>query len=214
MAGRRPHRPPNRTTALPASLREELEGLGHLQPKGRSRKEKRKLQREAKKGRKGNGDGDRSQQAKKRPVEPASEPEVELEQPQPKKLKIAAEPVEKVKVKKQTDLERLLAKQEGPVRAASGKRTKKVETDEDREIAWLEAKLGLQAGRSKEKGKWREEIEEDGLDGQSLVCSYSMARTELWCAELFAGMDDLEEAAFGNPKKVGSKCQSRASSRD
>ena len=41
----KPRAPPKWTTALPAALRSELEGLGHLKKPKQSRREKRKAQR-------------------------------------------------------------------------------------------------------------------------------------------------------------------------
>lgn len=87
--------------------------------------------------------------------------------------------------KKQTPLEKLLAKQEGKngsggVDIVAKKGGRKNMTDEDKEIAWLEAKLGLTGPpgqmSKKDKGKWKEEFAEDGLDG---MYSFPRASCEL-----------------------------------
>jgi hypothetical protein len=69
-----------------------------------------------------------------------------------------------VKAKKQTPLEKLLVKQgKAGDKLAKAKSVlpprNPAEADEDDEIAWLEAHLGVG------KSKWNEELEEDGLDG-------------------------------------------------
>lgn len=210
------HAPPSRTTALPASLRAELVELGHLPSgkKAKARKEKRKAARN-------DGKAARAEHfaKKKRALQEVEdegeeeEEEEEIKQPVQKKKKVAAVVVKSIPepVVKTTALERMLAKQQG---VAAGnvdvKRKKnKVESTEDQEIAWLEAKLGVRGGApvaSSEKGKWKEEYMDDGLDGTS---SYSFRIDDTWFADssnrpidLFAGIDDLETAAFGNSKKV------------
>ncbi|GAA5834969.1 hypothetical protein JCM5353_003339 [Sporobolomyces roseus] len=195
-----------RTSTLPQALRTELEELGKIAPlpnkSGKlGRKDRRKDKRnESKVNRAKNQSNKRSRE---------DEP---LVQPTTKKLKKESNEKKSVKfnglppptsspppteaaaapksiLKKQTPLEKLLAKQEGrnePVDVIK-KKGKKNLTDEDKEIAWLEAKLGLTGPpgqlTKKDKGKWKEEFAEDGLD------------------ELFEGMDDLEAAAFGGAEK-------------
>lgn len=165
-------KPPSRTTTLPASLRAELVELGRLPAAGKGksgRKERRKEKR----------DGGKAARAKhfaskKRPAEEVEDEEEEeeiVEKPAPKKIKTAPAPVEAPK-KKTTALERLLAKQEGGNDSPVDLKRKKnnVESTEDREIAWLEAKLGVRGGpAAADKGKWNEEIMDDGLDGLSFA---------------------------------------------
>ncbi|GAA5927036.1 Sgd1p [Sporobolomyces koalae] len=203
------HAARKRTSTLPAALRTELEELGKIAPlptkAGKlGRKDRRKDKRnETKQNRAKN------QQKRARTDEADAPPP-----PPPKKLKpdsAVAKPSNKKSVKfdglpdvpsssppppepaakpKQTALEKLLAKQQGrstSVDVVSKKGGRKNMTDEDKEIAWLEAKLGLTGPpgqlTKKDKGKWKEEFAEDGLD------------------ELFEGMDDLEAAAFGGSDK-------------
>ncbi|GAA5991058.1 hypothetical protein JCM10908_006519 [Rhodotorula pacifica] len=86
--------------------------------------------------------------------------------------------------RKQTALEKLAAKQERGGGPDPTRKRNRNETDEDKEIAWLEAKLGVPGGISRaEKGKMKAEYDEDGL------------------GDLFEGLDDLEGAAFGATKK-------------
>lgn len=173
---------PRRTITLPASLRAELVDLGKLPAlgKGKSgRKERRKSQRD-------DGKAARAEHfaSKKRKAEGIEEEVVEEvekkdvgksekgnQQPDKKKLKsaVVAPPI-KLVAAYQTPLEKLLAKQEGKANPVDVKRKRtKVESTEDQEIAWLEAKLGVRNGPpttdKSEKGKWKEEYLEDGLDG-------------------------------------------------
>lgn len=173
---------PRRTITLPASLRAELVDLGKLPAlgKGKSgRKERRKSQRD-------DGKAARAEHfaSKKRKAEGIEEEPVEEvgkkhvgksekgnQQPDKKKLKsaVVAPPIKPVAAY-QTPLEKLLAKQEGKANPVDVKRKRtKVESTEDQEIAWLEAKLGVRNGPpttdKSEKGKWKEEYLEDGLDG-------------------------------------------------
>lgn len=70
---------------------------------------------------------------------------------------------------KMTALEKRLAKQERGVGPDPARKRSKGETDDDKEIAWLEAKLGLPRGLTKaEKGKMKAEYDEDGLGGESI----------------------------------------------
>lgn len=161
---------PKWTTSLPASLRTELEQLGHLKKPKLSRKDKRKANR---------SDGKQARAdhfANKRKAdddEPAGPPEVAKDEPAKKKRKqdAAAAPPSAAETKpapRRTALEKLLAKQEGEV--VDEKRPKsKVESNEDKEIAWLEAKLGVRGPAAKAKGKWKEEFADDGLDGPSFL---------------------------------------------
>lgn len=164
-------KPPPRTVTLPASLRAELVELGHLPAAGKGklgRKEKRKAARDGGKAARAKHFAGKKRKAEE--VEQAEESEEEeiVEKPIVKKKKVLEKSVEPVK--KTTALERLLAKQEGGNEGIVDPKRKKnnVESTEDREIAWLEAKLGVRGGPTPtEKGKWNEEITDDGLDGQS-----------------------------------------------
>lgn len=115
---------------------------------------------------------------KRRALELEAKEEEEILAPAPptKKIKLAPPPPPPpaaAPIKSTTPLERMLAKQEasqaGPVSATRKK--SQVESTEDLEIAWLEAKLGVRGGgptTAMEKGKWNEEIMDDGLDGTFL----------------------------------------------
>ncbi|SCV73490.1 BQ2448_7416 [Microbotryum intermedium] len=88
---------------------------------------------------------------------------------------------------RQTPLEKLLAKQQR-ASAPDPFRTKpRLESVEDREIAWLEAKLGMHRDAPaflEERSNMKREFEEDGLK------------------DLFEGLDELEAAAFGQSAKT------------
>ncbi|KAK4703862.1 nucleolar MIF4G domain-containing protein 1, partial [Phenoliferia sp. Uapishka_3] len=185
--------PPKWTTALPAALRTELEGLGHLKKPKQSRREKRKAQRS-------DGKVARAEHFAKKRKAGDEEDEVEEVAPEPKgkgkkgkdepaaskKRKTENEAKDSKPKAHQTPLEKLLAKQEGGV--VDVKRTKnKLESNEDKEIAWLEAKLGVRGPTAAEKGKWKDDFADDGLD------------------DLFSGLGDLEDAAFGSSSKDYSK---------
>ncbi|GAA5901895.1 hypothetical protein JCM8208_006632 [Rhodotorula glutinis] len=202
------HAARKRTATLPQKLRTELEQLGHLPPNSnnprKSRKERRKDKRtQPKLNRKLAHEGPSPASSRKRPADDAAATSTapssssSSRNPQPpappaKRTKVAHAPPDTDSITtaaapaKTTALERRLAKQErgtGP-----DLRTRKKDpaaTDEDREIAWLEAKLGLQqkALTSAEKGRMRSEFDDDGL------------------GELFDGLGDLEGAAFGTGKK-------------
>ncbi|GAA5858791.1 hypothetical protein JCM1840_006558 [Sporobolomyces johnsonii] len=190
-----------RTATLPAALRTELEELGHIAPQQSKGRPGRKDQRKAKRDQAKQNKANHQQKSKKRPSEDpqphasTSNPSQDGGEPSKKRVKLstdsdaAASPAPAAAPrKKQTPLEKLLAKQERGTAPDPERKKSKLETDEDREIAWLEAKLGLQGGLSaKDKQKWKEEFAEDGLD------------------ELFDGLDDLEGAAFGSSKKNYSK---------
>ncbi|GAA5973652.1 hypothetical protein JCM21900_006752 [Sporobolomyces salmonicolor] len=186
-----------RTATLPAALRTELEELGHIAPQQSRGRLGRKDQRKAKRDQAKQNKAQHQQKGKKRPSEDqqpqpsTSKPSQDVGEPSKKRVKlstdsdaVAAPAPATAPKKKQTPLEKLLAKQERGSAPDPERKKSKLETDEDREIAWLEAKLGLQGGLSaKDKQKWKEEFAEDGLD------------------ELFGGLDDLEGAAFGSSKK-------------
>lgn len=182
------HKPPRRTLELPAKLREELQALGQIPKPGKGklgRKDRRKQLRNDSKANRaahfagkrkadddggspaplptpasassGAGKGNKGGAgAKRRKVEVEAEEEEEVEvAPAPKQAKA-----------KTTALERMLAKQEGGV-VDSGRKKSKAEGYEDDEIAWLEAKLGVRGPATKaEKGKWKDEFMDDGLEGQ------------------------------------------------
>ncbi|GAA5895536.1 Sgd1p [Sporobolomyces salmoneus] len=209
------HAARKRTSTLPAALRTELEELGKIAPlpskAGKlGRKDRRKDKRnEAKVNRAKNQqkrtrsevEHEESNAAPPRPQkkhkdEPVVTKDTKKEKKSVKFAGLEEEPASSpppAPQKKQTPLEKLLAKQQGGGKSGSGvdvvakKGGRKNMTDEDKEIAWLEAKLGLQGPEGqmtkKDKGKWKEEFAEDGLD------------------ELFEGMDDLEAAAFGDGNK-------------
>ncbi|GAA6021711.1 hypothetical protein JCM11491_001389 [Sporobolomyces phaffii] len=199
------HAARKRTSTLPAALRTELEELGRIAPlptkAGKlGRKDRRKDKRnETKQNRAKNqqkrsrtdDDEDVPPPPKKKAKDSAPPPEPKKDKKSVKFAGLAPEsspPPAPAPSKKQTPLEKLLAKQEGKagggVDVVAKKGGRKNMTDEDKEIAWLEAKLGLSGPpgqmTKKDKGKWKEEFAEDGLD------------------ELFEGMDDLEAAAFGD----------------
>jgi len=178
------HRPPRRTLELPAKLREELQALGQLPKPGKGklgRKDRRKQQRnDSKANRAAHFAGKRK--ADDDSPEPAPAPSGKPAKVKPeagaKRRKVAVAEVDEAheepvaapagKKAKQTALERMLAKQErggvDPERKKS-----KVEGHEDDEIAWLEAKLGVRPGgpaTKAEKGKWKDEFLDDGLDGK------------------------------------------------
>jgi len=224
-----------RTSTLPQALRTELEELGKIAPlpnkSGKlGRKDRRKDQRnESKVNRAKNQSNKRSREDE--PLVQPTTKKVKKESNEKKSVKFNGLPpptssppppseaaaAPKSILKKQTPLEKLLAKQEGrnePVDVIK-KKGKKNLTDEDKEIAWLEAKLGLTGPpgqlTKKDKGKWKEEFAEDGLDGQfesTTFCSTfrrMLLIPELSDIELFEGMDDLEAAAFGGAEKVQSR---------
>ncbi|BGO92639.1 hypothetical protein NBRC10512_005865 [Rhodotorula toruloides] len=192
-----------RTATLPAKLRDELEQLGHIAPQKGSgrlgRKDRRKAERSQAKQNKAqhqqgkkraSRDEDEDEAEPRQPVASTSKaaaPAQKADKPAKKKARLAVDQEDEADAKpqkKQTALERLVAKQERGKGPDPARKKSKTETDEDREIAWLEAKLGM--GRSlssSEKGKMREEFDEEGL------------------GELFEGLDDLEGAAFGATKK-------------
>ncbi|GAA5875690.1 hypothetical protein JCM8547_007042 [Rhodosporidiobolus lusitaniae] len=188
-----------RTSTLPKALRTELEELGHIQPLRKGgmlgRKERRRADRKqaaanraASQGQAAPGGAGKKRRVdeddeQKKPVASTSKVKVDAKEPAKKKVRLTA-PVEEEQgeeekpAKKQTALEKLLAKQERGNGPDPERKKNRNETDEDKEIAWLEWKL------KHEKGKGKEEDDlDDGLD------------------DLFGGMDDLEGAAFGTSKK-------------
>ncbi|GAA5850703.1 hypothetical protein JCM9279_006398 [Rhodotorula babjevae] len=199
------HAARKRTATLPQKLRTELEQLGHLPPNSnnprKSRKERRKDKRTRPKLNRKLAHEGPAAVSRKRPADddhgpststaPSSSRNPQPPAPPAKRTKVAhpprdADPADAPQQPKTTALERRLAKQErgtGPDPRARNKDP--AATDEDREIAWLEAKLGLQqkALTSAEKGRMRSEFDDDGL------------------GELFDGLGDLEGAAFGTGKK-------------
>lgn len=191
------HAARKRTATLPKSIRQELEQLGHIDPqpaaKGRlGRKDRRKAERNAPKQNRAQNQGGAA--SKKRsadeqpPVASTSKAPVgtrqdDATQPPAKKRartadsgETSATPAAAVAAppphpaKPQTALEKLMAKQErgsGPDPTRTRNRN---ETDEDKEIAWLEAKLGAPGGLSRsEKGKMKAEFDEDGLGGIQML---------------------------------------------
>jgi nucleolar MIF4G domain-containing protein 1 len=196
---------------LPKALRTELEELGHITPlrkDGRlARKDRRRANRkqaainrgenQGGKKRRAGDDGDSDDEPSK-PVASTSKVKVDPT-PAKKRVKIDAPEQEEVDVqpqKKQTPLEKLLAKQERGNGPDPARKRGKHETDEDKEIAWLEWHL------KKEKGKAKEDAD-DGLDGVSISCSLHLfLRLTVSSTELFDGLGDLEGAAFGTSKKV------------
>ncbi|GAA5933268.1 hypothetical protein JCM10213_001236 [Rhodosporidiobolus nylandii] len=184
-----------RTSTLPAAMRKELEELGHIQPLkngGRlGRKDRRKAERNQSKqnraasqqqqGKRRRGEDDDGEEEKRQPVASTSKAKVEKTEPAKKRVKFdAVAEAEEQPKKKQTALEKLLAKQERGNGPDPTRKRNKNETDEDKEIAWLEYKLGMHP--ASEKGKAKQE-DDDGLD------------------DLFSGLGDLEGAAFGTSKK-------------
>lgn len=145
--------------------------LGHLPAAGKGklgRKEKRKAARDGGKAARAKHFAGKKRKAEEADEAEESEVEEIIEQPVVKKAKkVLEKPVEPAQ--KTTALERLLAKQERGNEVVDPKRKKNnVDSTEDREIAWLEAKLGVRGGPTPmEKGKWNEEIMDDGLDGWS-----------------------------------------------
>lgn len=120
--------------------------------------------------------------ATKAPVASTSQPSrAEVERPAKKRARFseqdaaaAEEPspdAAAAPARPQTALEKRVAKQERGHGSDPERRRTKNDTDEDKEIAWLEAKLGLPRGLSRtEKGKMKAEYDEDGLGGESLAC--------------------------------------------
>lgn len=178
MAPTKRHVPPKRTVQLPAALRDELVSLGRIPALGKGktgRKERRKAART---------DGNAAKAAhfaqKKRKADEQDEVDEEAAAPvastsrdgpsNPKRKKAAPAPVVEPTPppKKMTTLERMVAKQQGTAAVNPARKKNKVESTEDQEIAWLEAKLGVRGGApAEEKGKWKNEYTEDGLDGES-----------------------------------------------
>ncbi|GAA5827704.1 hypothetical protein JCM3770_005130 [Rhodotorula araucariae] len=188
-----------RTATLPAKLRTELEQLGHLPPNSNkqriSRKDRRKLARDQPKLNR-NNKRKRALDSDDVPAPPPASTSASTAPtpPAPKRAKVALPPPAP---QRQTPLERILAKQDGAHGPDPASRKSKAQTDEDREIAWLEAKLGLQRGLSSaEKGKMRGEFDGDGL------------------GELFDTLGDLEGAAFGTTKKNYAKLLASANPAD
>lgn len=183
-----------RTTQLPPLLRKELEDLGKLKPlkinkKNLGRKERRKEERNDGKKNRADHFANKKRKADEeaglnmgQDEEEEEEKEKEVEEPRKKKSKPTPVPTPSLPIAKvipyQTPLEKLLAKQTGSNSAVDTRRANKskLESTEDLEIAWLEAKLGVRGGPppsankakgsdKESKGKWKEEYLEDGLDG-------------------------------------------------
>jgi hypothetical protein len=208
-----------RTITLPASLRAELVESGALPPLSNNKKSKlgRKDKRKAVRndGKQARAEHFANKKRKAHEVaaqeeeEEAEEETAKKVEPEKKKQKSTqASSISAITpVVKTTPLERLLAKQERKeVGVVDPKRKKNlVESTEDQEIAWLEAKLGIRGGPpvASEKGKWKEEFLDDGLDGKSPLLAVRAIILILIRSELFAGIDDLETAAFGKSSKVG-----------
>ncbi|KAK4046926.1 suppressor of glycerol defect [Microbotryomycetes sp. JL201] len=195
-----------RSTELPASLRQELQELGHLPKSAKDhlgRKDRRKQARQATKQAKADHFGRRQQphdyndnatrdseavtQSKRSSKASRAHIQDTVAAPASKKRKLDPPPVAqeaqgdtpKPSKQKTTALERMLARQERQQRPASARARSGQEAAEDREIEWLEHALGMRHNGADDKDKWRSEFAEDGLD------------------ELFDGLDDLEGAAFG-----------------
>lgn len=187
------HAARKRTATLPKSIRQELEQLGHIDPqpaaKGRlGRKDRRKAERNAPKQNRAQNQG--AAASKKRgadeqpPVASTSDAPVgtrpdDATRPPAKKRARTADAGETSAApppqpaKPQTALEKLMAKQERGSGPDPTRKRNRNETDEDKEIAWLEAKLGAPGGLSRsEKGKMKAEFDDDGLGGE-----YSLPRT-------------------------------------
>ncbi|GAA5963013.1 hypothetical protein JCM8115_002588 [Rhodotorula mucilaginosa] len=202
------HAARKRTATLPKSIRQELEQLGHIDPqpaaKGRlGRKDRRKAERNAPKQHRAQNQGGPTASKKRGadeqpPVASTSKAsdgtrQDDATQPPAKKRARTADSGETsaapaaaplAPAKPQTALEKLMAKQERGSGPDPTRKRNRNETDEDKEIAWLEAKLGAPGGLSRsEKGKMKAEFDDDGL------------------GDLFEGLDDLEGAAFGRTKK-------------
>jgi nucleolar MIF4G domain-containing protein 1 len=228
------HAARKRTATLPKSIRQELEQLGHIDPqpaaKGRlGRKDRRKAERNAPKQNRAQNQGGPTASKKRGadeqpPVASTSKAsdgtrQDDATQPPAKKRARTADSDETsaapaaaplAPAKPQTALEKLMAKQERGSGPDPTRKRNRNETDEDKEIAWLEAKLGAPGGLSRsEKGKMKAEFDDDGLGGE-----YFLPRTVVSFprvtdsgaftrpADLFEGLDDLEGAAFGRTKKV------------
>lgn len=171
------HKPPRRTLELPAKLREELQALGQIPKPGKGklgRKDRRKQQRnDSKANRAAHFAGKRKAEDNDEPPAPAPKAAKagagKVREAKRRKVEVESEeeavaaPVKKAKT---TALERMLAKQEGGG-VDVGRKKSKVEGYEDDEIAWLEAKLGVRGPATKaEKGKWKDEFMDDGLEGK------------------------------------------------
>lgn len=174
---------------LPAALRKELQELGQLPSHGRSlvgRKERRKqarttakqgrnkragAQAQADDGRDSNRPTTSKRPAEERQAGSSSTKRQKQQQPASQPLagpSTATAPADARSQRKTTALERLLAKQERLDNNGVDPQRKKTkqEQDEDREIEWLEAMLGMRSSAaSKDKQRWRGEFEEDGLEG-------------------------------------------------
>ena len=190
------HAARKRTATVPQKLRTELEQLGHLPPNSnnprKSRKERRKDKRTQPKLNRKLAHEAHPASTRKRPADddhhaaststaPSSTSSSSRTPPAPpaKRTKVAHPPPDADSAAtataaapqtKTTALERRLAKQERGTGPDPRTRTKDpAATDEDREIAWLEAKLGLQqkALTSAERGRMRSEFDDDGLGGVS-----------------------------------------------
>jgi hypothetical protein len=162
------NRPPSayarKTTTLPASLRDELVALGRLDPLPQDGRRKRK----AKPGgqRRSSGSG-RDTEAKENKGKG-----------QQKQEPAAARPAKPAAKAPTTALQKLVDKTGGEGSSSSRRKKKEgapreaprdeVEEQEEAEIAWLEAQLGIASG--KKKKEWRQEFEADGLGG---VCYLS-----------------------------------------
>ncbi|GAA5999636.1 Sgd1p [Rhodotorula paludigena] len=188
------HAARKRTATLPAKLRDELEQLGHLEPKSTKSRLGRKDRRKAERGQAKQNRANHQQQQRKRPAaqdaavepQPAPPKREAVQSPRPTK-RAREEPADEAQPpqkKKQTALEKLVSKQERGKGPDPASRRSKLDNDEDREIAWLEAKLGMQGKLTNmERKRARGEFADEGLE------------------ELFDGLDDLEGAAFGTSKK-------------
>lgn len=198
---------------LPASLRQELQDLGHIPKPGKGklgRKEKRKAAREGVKGARAahfsGGEGGKKRKSEEEEEEvPQQGGKRAKPNPTPAAADVAepetAAPPPPAPKPHQTPLERLLAKQESRSSPAASKKKKKnpAESAEDLEIAWLEAKLGVRGGdpalKDKEGGMWKGEMRDDGLDGEFTLTSEEGG--ELTSLSLSLGVEFLQSFLAG-----------------
>lgn len=191
---RRPynHAARKRTATLPKSIRQELEQLGHIDPqpaaKGRlGRKDRRKAERNAPKQNRAQhqaGAASKKRGADEQPpvastskassgtrqddaTQPPAKKRARTDESGETSAAPAAAAAPPQPAKPQTALEKLMAKQERGSGPDPTRKRNRNETDEDKEIAWLEAKLGAPGGLSRsEKGKMKAEFDDDGLGGE------------------------------------------------
>jgi hypothetical protein len=165
-----------KTTTLPKSLRDELVALGRLNPSPASLSNGHGPSHKGKKRDGSNSDSRPSKRAQDK----------KSERSQVNDVPASSSSSSSVPPQKKTALQKLVEKStpsasssSTPSASSRAKRTASsaqrepprdpIEEQEEKEIAWLEAQLGV---NRRNKGSWRAEFDEDGLGGASLFLFY------------------------------------------